>query len=139
MSDLTGPLKRAIATTLRADGAVIAAFGANSIRIVDIPTPNEVPPYLTLGPGQVLPIFAEGFDLSEAEYPVHVWSLTSPPSSDEAEAIAPAVRAALAGVTVSAGGRVYAVLPVRTDYLIDPSDGRTVHAVITSRFTTAPA
>ena len=140
MSDITAALKRAIATALRADADIIAAFGANGVRIVDIPEANELPPFLACGPpSAVLPVFAEGFDLSEIDYPVHIWSLTAPPSTSEAEVFAVAVRAVLLTVEVSVGGRTYAVVPVRTEYLIDPSDGRTVHAVVTSRFTTAPA
>lgn len=140
MSDIARALKRTIAPVLRADAGVIAAFGANPVRIVDLPEVNEPPPFLVLGPpSSILPIPAEGFDLSEIDYPVHFWSLTSPPSRDEAEAMAPAVRAALLSVVVSIGGKTYAVAPVRTEYLVDPSDGRTVHAIVTVRFTTAPA
>ena len=139
MSDITGALRDAASSALRADQGVAAAFGTATVKIYTVPPPNAVEPYLVTGLGSVQPILAEGFDLSEVDFPVHVWSRPEPPSFDEAEAIAPAVRACMLGVEVSVGGRVYAAVPVRTEYLIDPSDNRTVHAVIITRFTTAPA
>ena len=139
MSDISAALQAAVAQALRADAGVITAFGMNPVRILDIPEVNAVPPYLTLGPAEVSPLAAEGFDLSETAYPVHVWSLTSPPSFGEAQALSAAVRAVLPAVRVAAGGRVYAAAHERTAYLVDPADGRTVHAVVTVRFTTAPA
>ena len=139
MSDISGPLKTAIATALRGDAGVLAAFGMSPVLIFDIPPVDASPPYITLGPVDLSPIQAEGFDLSEIDYPVHVWSLTSPPSLDEAAAISAAIQAVLPDVTVTTGGVVCAIEPRRVTYLIDPSDGRTVHAVLTFRFTTAPA
>ena len=138
MSDITGALQPASATALRADAGVIAAFGANPVKIYDIAPDNAVEPYLVLGPAQVSPIQAEGFDLSETDYPVHVWSRTNPPGFAESQAIAAAVRVCMLGVRVSTGGRVYDALPLRTVQLLDPGDNRTVHVIVTTRFTTAP-
>lgn len=139
MSDLNGPLLAATALALRADAGVAAAFGAAPMAIYDMAPPNAAPPYLVVGPGVVAPIQAEGFDLSTMDYPVHVWSRPDPPAMDEAYALANAVRQAMLGVSISTGARVYAALPVRTTPLIDPSDERTVHVVVMTRFTTAPA
>ena len=138
MSDLNAPLRSAAAAALRMDIGVIAAFGANPMQIFGIAPDNATEPYLVLGPAPVAPLQAEGFDLSEMDYPVHVWSRPDPPSFDEADAISSAVRAVMIAVRVSAGGRVYDALPVRTVTLVDPSDNRTVHAIVTTRFTTAP-
>ena len=138
MSDISGPLQTAAAAALRADAGVISAFGPNPVQIFDIVPDNAVEPYLALGLAQVLPIQAEGFDLSETDYPVHVWSRPSPPGLAEAQAIAAAVRSCMLGARVAAGGLVYDALPVRTVALVDPSDNRTVHVIVTTRFTTAP-
>ena len=139
MSDISAALQSAIATALRASPDVMAAFGVWPIQIFDIPPINAKPPYLTIGPAAVSELPADGFDLSEMDFPVHVWSLTSPPGHAEAQGFAAAVRSVLPGVEVTAGGLVYAVTLQRTTYLTDPSDGRTAHAIIACSFTTAPA
>lgn len=136
MSDLTGSLRRAIAARLRADPGVQATFTDGAPRIVGVPETNQKPPYITMGPALVDPVLAEGFDLSEIDYPVHVWSLTSPAGPAEAEEIAGAIRQALVAPLELDTGRALVAIPGRTTYLIDPSDGRTIHAVVSTRFTT---
>ena len=139
MSDIRGPLQAAAAVALRGDAGVMLAFGANPIQIFDLVPVDAVEPYLSLGPASVLPLQAEGFALSEIDFPVHVWSRPDPPGRGEAQAIAAAVAAVMPTVQVAWGGRVYYALPVRTEEAGDPSDPRVVHATVTTRFTTAPA
>lgn len=139
MSDISAALQLAIATSLRGDAAVMAAFATAPVKIYDVVPDNAPEPYLQIDLSEVLPIAAEGFNLSESEASVHIWSRPAQPGLGEAQAMAPAVAAVLAQVSVPAGGRVYAALPVRTSYLRDPSDPRLIHAVVTFRFTTAPA
>ena len=140
MSDLNAELTQAVATALRADPATLVAFGRNPILVFDIVPANTSEPYIQLPGGAVEPIEAEGFDLSTIVYPVHVWSRPAAPSFDEARAIAKAARAVLLGIQAASGGVVYAVGKVETQApLVDPSDNRTVHLVVTAEFTTAPA
>lgn len=139
MIDVGGLLAEAIATTLRTDAGVAAAFSPAPVQIFEIVPENSVEPYLELPPGDELPILAEGFDLSEIEVAVHVWSRTDPPGFAEARAIATAIETALPGVQLAAGGRLYAVTPAGRTPLRDINDPRVVHLIVKARFTTAPA
>ena len=132
-------VQAAIKAALRRDVAVIAAFAQAPVKVYDLVPANAVAPYLVVSLPTVSPIEAEGFDLAELEFTVHVWSRPDPPSVAEALALATAVEAVLDAVQVPAGVTLYAALPVRTVPLIDPSDARTVHVIVTFRFTSSPA
>lgn len=141
MSDPASVLRPALATWLRADTEVLAAIGSGAATRIysKLPPVNAAPPYVFIAGLSVLDDIAECLDATEVNLQVDVWSLTNPPAFTEAETIAKAVKASLVRMEDNAGNspgfsisgfRVVSVQPQSTDYLTDPSDGKTVHAVI---------
>jgi len=148
MSDPASVLRPALATWLRGDTEVRAAFGANTVKVfAKIPLVNEPMPYVWLAGFDVEDDSAECLDATQVVLQIDVWSLTSPPGFAEAEAIAAAVGAALKRIEEDVGNspefsisgfRVVAVQFDRTAYLTDPSDGKTVHAIISATLSVDP-
>lgn len=147
MSDPTDVLNPALKAWIETDAEVIAAFGGKPVKVFDLlPPPNEATPYVFLASAFVLDDEAECYDAAEVDFQVDVWSLTSPPGFAAARRIAKAVKAAIRrtedtgdspAFTIS-GHRVVATEVVSTNYLTDPSDGKTVHAVIATRLSVDP-
>lgn len=139
MSNPAAVLRPALEAWLRSDAGVIASFGSKPVKVYKtLPPVNAVAPYIFLAGFSVLDDISECLDATEVDLQVDVWSLTNPPGFAEAETIAEAVKAALLTIedgasspafTIS-GFRVVSAQPISTDYLTDPSDGKTVHAVI---------
>lgn len=148
MSDPAGVLRPALADWLRADTGIIAAFGANAVRVYEqLPPTNAHKPYIFLAGFDIEDDTAECLDAVQVVLQLDVWSLTTPPGFAEAEAIAAAVKAALLLMDADAGHspeftiagfRVVAVQANATRYLTDPSDGKTVHAVIGATLSVDP-
>lgn len=139
MSDPAGVLREALYDYLIADAEVIASFGAADVKIYKtLPPVNAHSPYIFIAGLFVRDDIAECIDAAEVDLQIDVWSLTDPPGFTEAEAVAKAVKASLAGLEDTgdspgltlAGHRIVWVQPTSTNYLTDPSDGKTVHAVI---------
>lgn len=147
MSDPSLVLRPALAAWLRTDTEVMAAFGSKQVKVLQkIPVPNDPKPYVFLAGFSVDDDIAECLDATQVELQIDVWSLTSPPGFAEAATIAGAVKASIFRLADDgnsppfsiAGFRVVAVEPLSTDYLTDPSDGATVHAVIRIRLSIDP-
>lgn len=148
MSDPASILRPALAAWLRNDTEVIAAFGVNPLKILSKTSPVNVGyPYVWIAGFDVEDDTAECLDATQVILQIDVWSLTSPPGFAEAEAIAKAVKASLTRMENAVGNspeltlsgfRVVAVQHDRTNYLTDPSDGKTVHAVIRATLSVDP-
>lgn len=147
MSDPIDVLSPALKTWIETDTEVIAAFGGKPVKVFDLlPPTNEATPYVFLASAFVLDGEADCYDAAEVDLQVDVWSLTSPPGFTVARRIAKAVKAAIKrtedtgdspAFTIS-GHRVVAAAVVSTNYLTDPSDGKTVHAVIRATLSVDP-
>jgi hypothetical protein len=139
MSDPAGELRAALEPWIRSDAGVIAAFAGQTVKVfATLPPVNAVPPYIFIAGLFVRDDIAECMDAAEVDLQIDVWSLTSPPGFVEAERIAKAVKILLAALEddgdspafTVAGYRIVSVQPISTNYLTDPSDGKTVHAVV---------
>jgi hypothetical protein len=147
MSDPSAPLREGLKTWIRADTEVVAAFGSSQVKVfATLPTVNTAPPYVFIDGFFVEDDAADCYDGAIVDGNFHVWSLTTPPGFAQAETIAKAVKASIKrtedtgdspAFTLS-GYRVTAVELVSTQYLTDPSDGKTVHAVIAARLSVDP-
>jgi hypothetical protein len=146
MADPSGLLRAALKPWIKTDAAVIAAFAAQTVKVFALlPPPNSAKPYVFLAGFSLDPILAQCFHGGEILYQVDVWSLTDPPGFAEAERIAPAVADCLNRLAdpdspafAIVGWAVKASPPPTIDYLTDPSDGKTTHAIIRGRLTLAP-
>lgn len=147
MSDPASQLRPALATWLRNDTEVRAAFGASTVQVfAKLPPVNAQSPYIFIAGLFVLDDLAECIDAAEVDVQIDVWSLTVPPGFAEAETIAAAVKASLARLEDNgnspaftlASFRVVSSQAISTTYLTDPSDGKTVHAVIAARLSVDP-
>lgn len=135
MSDPTLVLGPGLKAWIETDTEVIAAFGGRPVKVFDAtPEANEAMPYVYIARLDPDDVTADCYDAAEIDAQVDVWSRTRP----VARAIAEAVKASLvrcedtgdSPAFTLAGHRVVGVLPISTQYLTDPSDGKTVHAVI---------
>ncbi len=142
MSDPAGEIRAALEPWLRGWTSIRQAFGSKTVKVYKtLPPPDATAPYLFIAGMTTLDDSAECLDSAEVEVQVDVWSLTSPPGFTEAEAIAAAARDAIVATEVTGDSpaftltnfRVVAAQHVSTTYLTDPSDGKTVHAVILTR------
>lgn len=143
MSDPASALRPVLEAALRADAGVNAAFQGKRVKIYgSLPPVNAAAPYIYLAGLSCDDRLADCYDAATVSLQIDVWSLTDPPGFDEAERIAAAVKACLATMTTAppalVGHRIVSVLPLSTDYLTDPSDGMTVHAVIRADLTIDP-
>jgi hypothetical protein len=146
VSEPSAELRPALRTWLKADTEVVAAFGAKTVKVfAQLPAPNEGYPYVVLAGFFNEDEAADCYDAVIVNLQVDVWSLTSPPGFSEAETIAKAVKASLRRIELGSSPaftltshRVVAVELNGTQYLTDPSDGRTVHAVINARLSVDP-
>lgn len=147
MSDPTDVLGPGLKAWIETDTEVIAAFAGKAVKVFDLlPPPNEAKPYVFIAGLDPDDVAAECYDAAEVNLQVDVWSLTSPPGFVQARRIAKAVKAALVRCEDTGaspaftlyGQRVTAVDMARTRYLTDPSDGKTVHAVIEARLSVDP-
>jgi hypothetical protein len=142
VSDPASQLRPALETWLRGDTEVRAAFGAKAVKVYKtLPPPNVHPPYIVIAGLSVDDDLAECMDNALVDVQLDVWSLTEPPGFAEAETIAAAVKASIkrtedtgdSPAFTLADHRVVTAEPLSTNYLTDPSDGETVHAVILAR------
>lgn len=149
MSDPALLLGPALAAWLRADTEVRAAFGSNAVKVLDkLPQPNTPMPYVTVDGTDVDDgLEAECLDAVEVFVTLGVWSLPSDGDRTEARRLCAAIRTSLALMLSSvghspeftiAGYRVRGVYDVRTQYLTDPSDGKTIHGVIAATLSIDP-
>ena len=148
MSDPALELGPALATWLRADTEIIAGFGINTVRVFDkLPQPNTSMPYITIDGLDVDDDTAECLDATQVILNIGVWSLPADGDRAQARRLARAVQSALRRMEEDvgnspefsiAGFRVVAVQYDRTSYLTDPSDGKTVHAVIRATLSVDP-
>lgn len=143
MSDPTDVLGPGLVTWIKGDTEVIAAFAGKAVKVFDeIPPTNEPYPYVFLAGMDPEDDAADCYDAAIVDLQADVWSRTK----TEARRIAKAVKAAIKrcedtgdspAFTIS-GHRLVAVAPISTRYLTDPSDGKTVHAVIAARLSVDP-
>lgn len=140
MADPSAVLRAALRSYLKNESGIGSAFGSSTVKVfAKLPPANEPMPYLFIQPFFVADDLAECMDNAEVDVSIDVWSLTDPPGLTQAETIAAAVKAALHSLDGDsprmplAGWRCVAALTVNTQYLTDPSDGKTVHAVILTR------
>lgn len=148
MSDPASILRPALADWLRDDTEIVSAFNGNAVKVfARIPPVNAGYPYIWLAGLDIEDDTAECLDATQAILQIDVWSLTSPPSFTEAETIAAAVKASLTRMEEDVGNspefsisgfRVVAVQHDRTQYLTDPSDGKTVHAMVRATLSVDP-
>ena len=150
MSDPALELGPALAAWLRADGDVIAAFAASSatLKVLDkIPLPNTPKPYIFIDGVDDGETPAECLDATEAFLNIGIWSLPTDGDKAEARRIGKAVRKALARMEndignspefTLAGFKVRGVYDVRTAYLTDPSDNKTIHGVLNATLSIDP-
>jgi len=147
VSDPASVLRPGLADWLRDDTEVIAAFGGNTVKVfAKVPPINAAIPYVWIAGFDVEDDSAECLDATQVALQIDVWSLTTPPGFAEAESIAAAVRASMVRMADDgdsplfsiSGFRVVAVQIDRTQYLTDPSDGKTVHAVIAATLSVDP-
>jgi hypothetical protein len=147
MSEPSAQLRPALRTWLKADTEVATAFGAREVKVFAfLPKPNTTMPYVVISGFQTEDEAADCYDAVEVNVQIDVWSLTVPAGYTEAETIAEAVKAALRRLEDTgdspaftlADHRVVAVELLSTQYLTDPSDGLTVHAVIAARLSVDP-
>lgn len=138
MSDPTA-IRAGLKAGLVADAGVIAAFGANAVRIFDMPPTNVHMPYIIVSivetPDEADCVEGSGWDIT-----LDIWSRTEPPSFDEAGAIVGACQTFLRANSFTITGHVlageYELLGV--DYVNDPSDNATAHAPLRCRLFTEP-
>ncbi len=148
MSEPSVELRAALEPWFRADAGVVASFGSNPVKVYSsLPPVSAVAPYIFIAGFFVEDEAADCYAGTIVNLQVDVWSLMQPkPGFSEAETIVAAVKAALTatedtGATPTftlASYRVVAVELVSTNYLTDPSDGKTVHAVIAARLSVDP-
>jgi hypothetical protein len=137
--DIAAPLQAAIKATLLASPAMIAVMPAGKVRVFDVLPRNVVPPYIIIGADDIAPIRADGFELSEAECTIQIWSLTDPPGLAQAKAIGAALSDTLLSLPSTDGCRIYASDFRSARYLTDPGDNLTAHGIVTLRFTASPS
>lgn len=141
-----GELRAALEPWLRNYAAVVAAFDAKPVRVFgQLPAVNVPSPYLVIAGLSVRLDPVECLDSCEADLQLDAWSLTDPPGFAEAEALADAAVEALQAILgdgspgfVIPGFRVVAVYNIETQFLTDPSDGKTVHGVISATLSIDP-
>lgn len=143
MSDPTDVLGPALKAWYESDTEVIAAFAGKPVKVFDeVPPTNEPMPYIFLAVFDVSDATADCYDGAEVDSQTDVWSRTRAEARRIAKAVkASTVRCADTGDSPAftlAGQRVVAVDPQSTRYLTDPSDGKTVHAVIAARLSVDP-
>jgi hypothetical protein len=147
MSDPTAQLRPALRTWLKADTEVATAFGAREVKVFAAqPRPNEAMPYVVIPGMSPEDEVADCYDAAIVSVDLHVWSKTAPATYTEAETIAAAVKASLkrtedtgdSPAFTLANHRVVAVEVLATEYLNEPFDPDTVHAVIRTRLSVDP-
>jgi hypothetical protein len=147
MSDPAQLLGPAIKTWLRADTDVRTAFGANAVRVFDgYPPANQPKPYVLLAGLDVEQDEADCLEAVQVPLSIDIWSLTNPSGFDEARRLGAAVQTALRRMQdggdspafAIAGYRIVSVQFDRTQYLTDPSDGKTVHGIVQATLSVDP-
>jgi Protein of unknown function (DUF3168) len=133
IADATIPLQQAIIALLRNHAPLVAIVGKRTYDQVD---PSAEKPYVSIGPIQVIPEKAIGYDASDISLQIDGWSAQR--SSMEIKQIGAVIRAALdqAALTLQ-DHRLVDLTAESTGYLLDP-DGLTRHAVLTFRARTEP-
>ena len=143
MSDPVDVLGPGLKAWLEADAEVIAAFASKAVKVFDeIPPADEHYPYVFLAGLDPDDATADCYDAAEVNVQADVWAR----SRTVARRIAKAVKASIvrcedtgdSPAFTLAGQRVVAVQPLSTQYLNDPSDGRTIHAVIRATLSVDP-
>lgn len=127
-------LQKAIVARLKADAAVAALVGD---RIYDRVPPAAEFPYVSLGPGQVVPEYGDCYEADEVIRQIDVWSRAV--GSVEAQRIAGTIRAALNDAPLVLSGHRLLEIRVQasSNPLSDP-DGATTHVPLSVRALTEP-
>ena len=127
--------------SLAAQGALVARMKAldteAGTRVFDRVEPAAAKPYITIGPGQTVPMDETCWDASEVFVQVDVWS--DAVGFPQVKRIAGAIRLALHDQDLSIPGHICDRVEVRSiDFSRDP-DGLTSRARIDFLITTQPA
>lgn len=147
MSEPSTELRPALRTWLKADTEVVAAFGAKEVKVyAKLPKANLQPPYVAISGFANEDEEADCYEGVIVNLQVDVWSKTTPADFTEAETIARAVKASIkrtedtgdSPAFTMSSHRVVAVDLISTDYLTEPFDADTVHAVIRARLSVDP-
>jgi hypothetical protein len=135
MSDPTLELGPGLKTWLEGSTEVIAAFGAAPVLVFDdTPPTNQAKPYLYIAGLDPDDDSAECLDATQVALQLDAWTKTRA----EARRLLRAAKVRVLAMaddgdsplfTIS-GFRVVAVQAVRTQYLTDPSDGKTIHGLL---------
>lgn len=127
--------------TLAVQGALEAALRALGTeagqRVYDVPPPNPVSPYITIGPGQTVPMDETCWDASEVYIQIDVWS--EHVGYPDVKRVAGQVRVALHDQPFVVPGHVCDRVEVRSITYSRESDGIISRARMSLHFTTQPA
>ncbi|MEI9964380.1 MAG: DUF3168 domain-containing protein [Caulobacteraceae bacterium] len=124
---------------LRGDAGVALAFGAQRVKVYDLPPVNAAEPYVVIGEDAVDPLVAEGFGGVQVLTSLHVWSRTTPPGFAECKAIAAAALDAVAAIDAVDGWRLDFDPTAGGQRFLPDADGLTAHGVLTVGWTASPA
>ena len=126
--------------TLAVQGALVARLKSldteAGVRVYDHPPGNPVLPYITIGPGQTVPMDETCWDASEVFAQIDVWSVED--GYPQVKRIAGALREALHDQPFSLPGHVCDRVEVRSVTYSRERDGITSRARIELLFTTQP-
>jgi hypothetical protein len=148
MSEPSAELRPALRSWLKADTEVVAAFSGKEVKVfAKLPRTSVAPPYVAIAGFQNEDEAADCYSASIVNLQIDVWSKTTPADFTEAETIAAAVKASVkrtedtgdSPAFTLTGHRVVTVELISTDYLPEPYDAETVHAVIRARLSVDPA
>lgn len=132
MSDHEGALQRAVIARLRDDAGVQAVLGEPA-RVWDQPPVDGGFPRLLVGRGESRPVAADGCGI---EHRLTLTAVSRFPGTEEARAVAGAVRAALGDAVLEADGVRTISLGVVFSDVFRMGDWRRTHAVLRVRAVT---
>lgn len=124
---------------LKEDTGLAAAFPSGKAKVFDLPPSNQQMPYVCFDDAHIESQAGQGFDGSEANLSLHVWSRPAAPGMQEARTLA----AAAVDAVVNAGlimdnFRMVQARWVDSRPLLQP-DGQTVHIVVRFAISADPA
>lgn len=133
-ADPSEQLQRAIVGLLQADQDVAQIIYD---RVYDTPPTKPVFPYITLGPGQVLPDLADDYDGSNHYVAINVWSQGV--GFPECKRIAAAVRRVMCTSPLALDGhRLVGTMTMEFCHYLTEKDGITRHAAMSFLAMTEP-
>lgn len=119
-------------TSLELQGKVVEAMKAANVaggRVYDLPPPDAMKPYVSIGPWTSTSDDADCIDTDEISAQIDVWS--DKPGYPEVKSIAGAIRAALDEADLSLSDNALASFEHRITRYMRDADGLTSRAVIT--------